>query len=243
MRLAAVQLRSVRGDLDANLAGHLRLAEWAAAQGAEALVFPELSLTGYEPSLAGALAMTLDDPRLAPLQRLADERGVAMAVGLPTRGRDQPRISLALFHPRRSRALYSKRYLHHDETPFFEPGDGDVPRLASSIALAICFELSVAAHAPAALALGATVYAASVAKSRTGVEHASTRLSEIARAHGVITLMANAVGPAEGFDCAGASAAWARDGARLATLEPTRTGIVLVDTDDGTASAIELGDR
>src|SRR5262249_34929443 len=144
-----------------------------------------------EPELARELATGIHDSRLDELQRISDEERVILAAGLPTRADPRPRISLAVFMPGRPRRCYSKGWLHSDEDPFFGPGDrtagivGDDPR----IALAICYELSVPAHAEAALASVAGVYLASVAKTAAGVAAASTRLSELARRHAILALM------------------------------------------------------
>jgi len=51
--LAAAQICSRSRDMAANLQSHLELIRQAAQQGVQWLVFPELSLTGYElPNLA-----------------------------------------------------------------------------------------------------------------------------------------------------------------------------------------------
>ncbi len=47
MRLALAQINTVLGGVDKNLAKHLELIDRAAEQGAELLLFPEQSLTGY----------------------------------------------------------------------------------------------------------------------------------------------------------------------------------------------------
>lgn len=47
MKLALSQINTKLGNVDANLAKHLRLIEEAVTQDAELIVFPELSLTGY----------------------------------------------------------------------------------------------------------------------------------------------------------------------------------------------------
>lgn len=54
--LVAAQCAVQAGDLAANLALHLDFMRRAAEQGARLIVFPELSLSGYEPALASALA-------------------------------------------------------------------------------------------------------------------------------------------------------------------------------------------
>jgi hypothetical protein len=54
--IAVAQTCPVRGDVETNLAQHLRLTALAASEGAQVVVFPELSLTGYEIGLAERLA-------------------------------------------------------------------------------------------------------------------------------------------------------------------------------------------
>ncbi len=81
--VAVAQTRPVRGDVPANLDEHVRLALLAAAEGAQVVVFPELSLTGYELDLAEKLAFTEADPRLMPLLDLAHSSGMILVVGAP----------------------------------------------------------------------------------------------------------------------------------------------------------------
>jgi predicted amidohydrolase len=80
MKIALAQIGSVRGDIDANSARHERFVERAAAQGAEMIVFPELSLSQYEPTIADSVAMLPDDPRLTRFQALADAYAGGAAV-------------------------------------------------------------------------------------------------------------------------------------------------------------------
>jgi predicted amidohydrolase len=69
-KIAAAQGVSVRGDIPRNITTHSTAIATAAMQGVSVLVFPELSLTGYEPDLAAELAMTPSDSRLTPLLML-----------------------------------------------------------------------------------------------------------------------------------------------------------------------------
>jgi predicted amidohydrolase len=48
MRICAVQLRPIAGDIAINIARHLKFIELAIAESADLVFFPELSLTGYE---------------------------------------------------------------------------------------------------------------------------------------------------------------------------------------------------
>jgi len=85
MKLAVAQIRSAPGAISTNLTHHLWWVDLARQMGATAIAFPELSLTGYEPSLAAALALSPTDDRLAPLQQMADRDRLSIGVGLPTR--------------------------------------------------------------------------------------------------------------------------------------------------------------
>jgi predicted amidohydrolase len=70
LTLALAQINTRLGDVPANLDKHLALAKEAHAAGADLLVFPELSLTGYVlQDLASAVAHrpTPDDPIFRPL--------------------------------------------------------------------------------------------------------------------------------------------------------------------------------
>lgn len=55
-----------------NIERHKRFVETAVTHHADLLLFPELSLTGYEPTLAQELAIPPTDPRLDKFQTLAD---------------------------------------------------------------------------------------------------------------------------------------------------------------------------
>ncbi|MCB8946351.1 MAG: carbon-nitrogen hydrolase family protein [Ardenticatenaceae bacterium] len=166
MKICVVQTRPIKGDIQGNIVAHQRLVERAAAYGAETVIFPELSLTGYEPTLAQALATHQDDARLDRLQKTADCRQMTIGVGLPTVNEPLPSISMVIFQPNQPRQLYSKQFLHGDEEPFFTSGPRSAGLVGRSpqVALAICYELSVAAHAAQAVAKGADL-CISVAKS------------------------------------------------------------------------------
>ena len=241
MRISVVQTRPLRGDIPGNIAAHRRLLDALLPHLPDVVVFPELSLTGYEPELARELAAAPDDARLEEFQHVSDMAHITIAVGLPTRFEPRPCISLVLFQPERERVLYSKRYLHADEDPFFVPAAPSTGVIESEppLALAICYELSVPAHADAALRAGAGIYVASVAKTAAGVEAASARLAGLARTHGIAALMANSVGPAGGFECAGGTAAWNRRGEEVARLDGSREGFLVFDTVTGDALAGE----
>ncbi len=71
--------------MSANVQTHLRLVYAAAKQAAQVLVFPELSLTGYELDLVAGLAFAESDSRLGPLLDAAVETEMTLVVGAPVR--------------------------------------------------------------------------------------------------------------------------------------------------------------
>src|SRR5258708_34047462 len=86
-RLALGQCAPSLGDLKANIELHLELTQQAAAEEADLVAFPELSLTGYFlKDLVPELAMGLDDPRLMPL--LEASRQVDVASGMVVKSED-----------------------------------------------------------------------------------------------------------------------------------------------------------
>ena len=79
MKICIAQTRAVKGDIEANLVNHKKVIELSASHGAEMIIFPELSLTGYEPELANALARNKDDEQLNELQQASDEKNIMIA--------------------------------------------------------------------------------------------------------------------------------------------------------------------
>lgn len=71
-KLRIAQIDCTLANFDENLARHCTLAETAIREGAEAIIFPELSLTGYNvQDAAQDIAMHIHDPRLEPLRELS----------------------------------------------------------------------------------------------------------------------------------------------------------------------------
>lgn len=232
MILAAVQFRSIAGDIEHNAQRHQSFIEQAAGLGVDLILFPELSLTGYEPTLAAELATNQEDPRLDRFQQLSDAHAIVIGLGIPQQASAGVRISLVLFQAGRPRTTYAKRLLHADEFPYFVPGEQPLVFNARGhrLAPAICYESLQPSHSQEAAELGADVYLASVAKPPRGVAKAYEHYPKIARRHEMVVLMANNIGPSDNFIGAGASAIWDKNGERLGQLDASREGILVFDT-------------
>jgi predicted amidohydrolase len=228
MKLAVVQTRPIKGNITKNLENHSKMIEIAASKGANILVFPELSLTGYEPELAKDLATDAYDTRLEPLQKLSDNHNMVIGVGLPLNTEGGITISMVLFHPHKPRQVYGKKYLHSSETPFFVSAQNDETFIKETkIALAICYELSVAEHAEAAYKNGAEIYMASVVEDT--IDKALVKLSNTAQKYGMTVLMANCVGQTGAYVCDGKSSIINKKGEVLGQLDSENEGLLIWD--------------
>ncbi len=217
--LGAVQLRSLGGDVAANVARHVAAAHSAAALGVQWLVFPELSLCGYEPQLLAHCTVSAQSPLLAPLRHAAQALGQWITVGAalpaaPGMGA-LPAIGAFSFCPDGVVQEYRKHHLHPGETSFASPGPlpgADLAPGAWPAALAICADIGHASHAQRAAEAGARVYAAGVLESPSGYAQDAEHMAHYARRWQLVTLMANHAGPSGPYQSAGGSALWDAQG-------------------------------
>ena len=199
----------------------------------EAIFFPELSLTGYEPELAKKLATNQNDNRMNIFQQISNNNKIIIGIGLPTATESKIRISMVIFEANKPRQTYSKQQLHSDEFPYFENGVGQVIIKTNdkNIAPAICYESLQPIHSENAFKLGANVYIASVAKPAKGVEKAFAHYPRIAKQYAIPVLMSNCVGFCDNFLSVGKSSVWTKEGELVGQLDDKTEGILLFDTE------------
>lgn len=127
--LGLAQIDTHLGDVETNLEKHLALIEEAASAGADLLVFPELSLTGYAlQDLASEISHrpTRDDPVFRPL--LEASRRLDLMVGFVEED-TRSRFFISAAYLSRGRALHVHRKVYlptyglFDEGRFFAWGD------------------------------------------------------------------------------------------------------------------------
>jgi predicted amidohydrolase len=235
LKVCVVQTGASPGEIPCNLQGHLKLISLAAEHGSDVVVFPELSATGYEPSLAAKLACGPDDARFDVIEAMSREHEMVIGIGVPLKCSAGVQIGMVIFQSGHPRRVYSKAFIHADEEPFFVAGceSPDLILRDLRIAPAICYEISLPEHAARARQRGADVYLASVAKDNAGIARALKRLGDVAKGHGMVVLMSNCVGTCDGDIGAGRTSAWDGGGALLAQLNGRDEGILIYDTDTG----------
>jgi len=233
MKIGIAQTRAFKGDITGNLEKHLRFISLAASLKATSLFFPELSLTGYEPELAEALATNQDDRRLDVIQQSSNNNKITIGLGLPTKENTGNHISMIIFRPDNTRLTYSKQQLHPDEFPFFINGDKQlILNLENkNIAPAICYESLQPSHSDNAHKLGADIYLASVAKPQKGLDKALIHYPAVARKFSMPVLMSNSVGYCDNFESVGFSTIWNKEGVLVEQLDGQNEGILIFDTD------------
>jgi predicted amidohydrolase len=240
--IAGAQTIPIRGDIDANVTQHARLVQAAAGAEPQILVFPELSLTGYELDLAGRLAFSESDPRLAPLQALASSHRVTLIVGAPARIGPHLYIGAFVLSPDGAVGLYTKHHLgafSATDSPdgIVPPAEGTVFQAGNrdplvrhgdhTAAVAVCADTSRPAHPERAAERGATTYLASMFVIPSDLERDTARLRTYAARHSMAVVFANYGGPSGGLASGGGSAIWSEQGELLARLDASGAGVVV----------------
>jgi predicted amidohydrolase len=240
MKICVAQTRPIKGDIEANIHSHKKHIEMAVSVGTDFVIFPELSITGYEPELIKELATTQYDLRFNVFQKIADADRVTIGIGVPTIADKGIRVSHVYFQPDKPREMYSKVFLHSSEEGYFIRGDRYINLRIddANIALAICYELSVTEHAERAAMSGADIYAVSVVEQN--IEKAIKRLTNIAADYSMTVMMANAIGKTGVYECPGKSSIWSNKGELVGQLDDSHEGILVFDTDTGEISKKEI---
>ncbi|WP_242907103.1 nitrilase-related carbon-nitrogen hydrolase [Actinomadura terrae] len=175
LTVAVAQPVCVPYDVGVNARAHAAAVRAARAR---VVVFPELSLTGYE---LDAPALSPDDPRLAPLLDACRETGTLALAGAPVPGDPSGDAIGMLAVGDEVTIAYRKLNLGDAEANRFTPGARPAVLTVDGwrLGLAICKDLGVPEHAARTAALGIDAYVAGVC------DHDPVVLGE--RAHRVAT--------------------------------------------------------
>ncbi len=233
MRIALAQIKPLKGKVDKNIQTHIRYIETAAVKGSQVIFFPELSITSYEPSLAKELAFQFGDERLAVFQEKSNQYQMIIGVGIPLLVDSEIYIAMLVYQPDKEVSVYRKQFLHDDELPYFKEGAEQlyVDVEQEKIAPAICYESLKEAHLENVIRHNASVYLASVAKPKGGVEKAANYFQKASVKYNIPILMVNAIGWSDDFRSYGNSAVWNKQGEVVVALHENEEGILIYDSD------------
>ena len=230
--VAVAQLTCTPGDLAANLAAHVELVGRARRLGARVVVFPELSLTGYELGAIErdpALTLAPADERLLPLiEACRGWDGVAVAGAPVARGRR--RVLGAIVVGRDGiHEVYAKQHLGDGEAGVFEPGRRDVvvDVAGRRLGLSICFDSAHPEHAERCRGAGADVYLVGAMFVEGEERKLAERMAERARSLGLWIALAQHTGPSSYGPACGGSGIWSPHGAPVARLERESPALAL----------------
>jgi predicted amidohydrolase len=126
-RVAIAQINPKLGDVGANLSLYEEQIRVAAKRGADLLLFPELSLTGYFlRDMVPNVALRLSSPEIDRLRKLS--RDMALVAGIVEEGPDYRFYNAALYLDRGElchvhRKVYLPTYGMFDEQRYFARGD------------------------------------------------------------------------------------------------------------------------
>ena len=232
LTIAAVQIHSHPGDIAGTVAEHARQIADAADAGASVVLFPELSLTGYEPDLIDlhGIRITPEDAVLQPLSLICRQRRVHALVGAPTASGSLPQIGVLHIDPRGAiRQVYAKQHLDVGEIGIFSAGSvaGSLEVGGWKLALAVCYDAAVEGHSVAAGRSGADAYLVG-ALYVIGSEHRIDEQMKRATEQGMWAVLAQYSGGTGGGPACGLSGAWRPDGTEVVRLGAGQ-GIAVVE--------------
>ncbi|WP_406069212.1 carbon-nitrogen hydrolase family protein [Micromonospora sp. NBC_01638] len=208
LRLAVAQPLCVPRDVAENARRHAAAVRAARAR---VVIFPELSLTGYE---LDAPVVSVDDARLAPLVEACAETGALALAGAPVAG---DHIAMLTVTGAGVTVAYRKMWLGDAESRRFRPGDTPTVLTVDGwrVGLGICKDTGVAVHAARTAALGIDVYAAGALELARDAAVTEQRAHRTATTHRVWVAVASFAGSTGGgyTEAAGRSGVWTPEGA------------------------------
>jgi len=219
LTVAAAQPPCTPYDVAANALAHAAVIRSAAAR---VVIFPELSITGYE---LDAEPVDPGDPHLEPLVAACAEAGSLALFGAPAAGAaGRPHIAMLAADGSGVSVAYRKMWLGGAEPERFAPGEAPATLEVAGwrLGLAICKDTGVPEHAAATAALGIDAYVAGMLEAAADAPVLDERARRVAAEHGVPVAIASFAGSTGGeYDrAAGRSGIWGPDGAAIARAGP-----------------------
>jgi predicted amidohydrolase len=219
LSLAVAQPRCLAGDTRANGLRHAAAVREARTR---IVVFPELSLTGYE---LDAALVEPDDAALDPVVAACQATGSIALVGAPVPGpRGQAYIAMLAVSPAGVSVLYRKKWIGGDEASRFSPGDEPTVCEVDGwrIGVGICRDTGIGEHVERMAELDIDAYVAGLVHHPDELNEQARRAAFIAQRCQAHVALASFAGPTGGgyHRTAGSSAIWSSAGDVLAQAGP-----------------------
>ncbi len=232
MKICIAQTKSSSKNISLNIKNHIQCIKTAIQSDADLIIFPELSLTNYEPTLVQKNAFHLNDPRFNLFQKLSDQNNIVIGIGVPIKSSKGIKIGLIFFQKNKHNEIYYKQLLHSDELPYFIPGEHPyyLNIKNKKIAFGICYEVFQFNHFKNTMDKNVDFYIASVAKNEKGIKKSFDYLSKNAADYNIPILMANCIGDCGNSLSVGQSAIWNAQGNLLEQLDDINQGVLIYDT-------------
>lgn len=233
MKICIIQTHSKKGNIKGNIESHLNLIKLTISHSPDLIVFPELSITNYEPKLAHKLARHSDDSVFSAFQKITDQMNCSITIGLPLLSESGVHIAMIIFRPHQIRSTYCKQYLHPDELKYFKPraSESILKIKNENIGLAICYESTHLKHIQDTMQKEVNAYIISAAKDQKGFNSSSEDYAKIAFSNKVPVVLSNSIGQCEDFTAIGKSSVWNSKGDLIAQLDDLNEGFIVFDTD------------
>jgi predicted amidohydrolase len=224
LSVAAVQPHCVAHDVERNARQHADLIRLAQAR---VVVFPELSLTGYE---LDAAAVPPAHDALVPIMDACAASGSLALVGAPVQdGGGQEFIATLGIDADGVKVVYRKTWLGPAEADRFRAGGGATVLDVDGwrLGLGICRDTGIAQHIVATATLGVDAYVAGLVHRSHELAEQDARAVCIARTCRAWVVFASFAGPTGDVyaDTAGCSTIWSPAGDPTARTGPDPGGI------------------
>lgn len=255
IKLGLAQMRSEKGDWEGNLARVEDYMERAKAEGCDIVVFPEMSLSGYnDPALFPESVQALHSELVDVFIKMTGQFGIVASAGFIEANADggKPYITQVLAQNGRMLGSYRKRHVVDEEADWFSGGDKSpvfglgVAGGRFKVALAVCADsdnpdvFADAAIGGAKLVLHSSapgLYGRRTdeASWQEGFDwykgHLEERLPNYARKYGIVIAVATQTGQTVDEDFPGGSYVFGTDGKVLAGSPDRREMMVVCDVD------------
>jgi predicted amidohydrolase len=197
IKIAIAQFTPFKDDIENNIAIHLKLIESAIKKNVEIIIFPELSLTGYEPELASKLCFSESSIYNLPFQSLSTQNNLIIGVGMPiAQENEKPNIATILFFPDKAPLICHKINLHETEQSFFSHGKkvGIFSYSGIKFGVAICFDSLIETFIYSLKKMGVNYCLVPSLITKKGFEHDIKLLQQYAKKFQMGMIISNYIG-------------------------------------------------